>query len=100
MYKSGILKKDYQEIIEIQYWDIHDVMVSNEVIGLNKEIIKATWETRNGLYRGNNNQQQIHFLQLLSTKHIRTYSKVILRRPNHLITPFSCITAYTARSAR
>ncbi|MGG3307833.1 hypothetical protein ABER23_10440 [Paenibacillus lautus] len=53
MYKSGILKKDDQEIIEIQYWDIHDVMVSNEVIGLSKEIIKATWETRNGLYRGN-----------------------------------------------
>ncbi|NUU60884.1 NUDIX domain-containing protein [Paenibacillus agri] len=53
MYKSGILKKDDQEIVEIKYWDIDDVMISNEVIELSKEIIKATWETRNGLYRGN-----------------------------------------------
>jgi 8-oxo-dGTP diphosphatase len=51
--KSGIVKKDDHEIADIRYWSIHEVMESDQIIELSKEIIKVTWGTRNGMYRGN-----------------------------------------------
>lgn len=50
--KSGMVKKDDHEIVDIRYWNINDATESAEVIELSKEIIQATWKTRNGLYRG------------------------------------------------
>lgn len=50
--RSGVIKKDDHEIVDIKYWNIFDAMESVEVIELSKEIISAAWNTRNGLYRG------------------------------------------------
>lgn len=52
MYKSGIVKKDGHEISDVRYWSIDEVMDSDQIIDLSKEIIKVTSETRNGLYHG------------------------------------------------
>lgn len=62
MYKSGIVKKDEQEITDIRFWNIHELMKSDEIIELSKEIIKAAWETKNGLYRGNEIETKSQYL--------------------------------------
>lgn len=51
-YKSGMVMRDEHEITDIQFWNIDEVMKSDVIIELSKEMIKATWGTRNGLYRG------------------------------------------------
>jgi ADP-ribose pyrophosphatase YjhB (NUDIX family) len=56
MSMSAIFKMEDNEIADIKYWDIPEAVESDQVVELSKEMIKAAWNTRNGLYRG----EQIH----------------------------------------
>jgi hypothetical protein len=49
---SGILNGDENEIGELKYWDILEAVESDYVVELSKGMIKAAWNTSNGLYRG------------------------------------------------
>ena len=52
IYKSGKLKKDDVEISDLKYWTIQEIEKSTEIIELSKEIALRTFQTRNGLYKG------------------------------------------------
>ncbi|WP_422657533.1 NUDIX domain-containing protein [Paenibacillus sp. EC2-1] len=51
-YRSGMVMRDELEIADLRFWHIDEVMKSDVVIELTKEMIKAACGTRNGLYRG------------------------------------------------
>lgn len=51
-YRSGMVMRDEHEIADLRFWHIDEVMKSDVIIELTKEMIKAACGTRNGLYRG------------------------------------------------
>jgi ADP-ribose pyrophosphatase YjhB (NUDIX family) len=49
---SGALKGDDNEIAELKYWDVLEAVDSDHVVELSKEMVRAAWNTNNGLYCG------------------------------------------------